>query len=145
MRLLAIACSVLLLGCSREPAVSVQVRAWADPEQGVWEFQYPGPDGVWDTADDRGSTNRAILPAGRDVTLQIESAGPPATICISDLGSSELSPTSFQIPSSALREKEKLEFWCGEYVGMKTTEMRGSISVLDSSDFDLQLSKLSPW
>ena len=143
MRLLALVGALLLFGCSSEPPV--EIRVWADPKRGVWEFQYPGEDGEWDTADDRGSTNRAIFPAGRDVELEIESYGPAAAIAFPELGVSERSPTTFLIWDSKLRRDEKLKFFCGEYIGWKSSEMEGWARVLEFTEWERAVADLPRW
>jgi cytochrome c oxidase subunit 2 len=125
------------------PAPEVQVRVTA--MQFNWEVLYPGPDGQFDTADDRRLNGQVHVPINKVVHVTLT-----ATDVIH----------SFFLPNLRLKQDavpgRRITLWfqatepgdypipCAELCGTGHTGMRGRLIVHSQKDYELWIKKEWP-
>jgi cytochrome c oxidase subunit II len=121
-----------------DSALVVKVK----PEQFVWNAEYAGPDGRFDTGDDVKVINDIHIPLGRPVLVSLESK---------DVIHSFFLP-HFRIKQDAVPgiithmafeavKAGSYEIACAEHCGLGHYRMKGLLTVDSAQDFDIWLLK----
>lgn len=103
-----------------------------------WDFQYPGPDGQFETADDITLVDSVCaVPVNEDVVLQIESEDVLHSFFIPTMRlKQDVVPGMRQFVWFNARETGEFEIACTELCGWGHYKMRAKMLVLSRSDYD---------
>jgi cytochrome c oxidase subunit 2 len=117
----------------RQPdAIRIEVNA----HQWAWTARYPGPDGMFGTADDVVTTNDIRIPLGRPIVVQIAST---------DVIHSFYLP-NFRVKRDAMpgmvnalwfqaEKTGEYEIGCAQHCGPNHYKMRGVLTVLQPDEY----------
>jgi cytochrome c oxidase subunit II len=120
------------------PPVTIRVQA----QQWLWQFQYPGPDGVFDTADDVFVVNKAHIPVGRPVHFELTSRDVIHGFYIPDLRvHSDAVPGLTTRLWVEVRRSGEFELRCSQFCGTNHYQMGGTLTADDPAGFEAWLAK----
>ena len=117
------------------PDTKVQVEILA--EQFAWNVRYPGPDGIFETADDVTTLNQLHLPVGEPTLVKIRSKDVIHSFFVPEFRIKQDAvpglPTQVWIkPIKA----GQYEIRCAELCGLGHYRMRGFVTTESSEDFN---------
>ena len=123
---------------SGEPWLEVHVLA----KQFDWWFRYPGPDGVWDTADDF-TYSRLVVPQNRPVVLRLRSIDVIHSLYLPQLRfKQDLVPGMTVTGWFKARKPGTWEIACAELCGESHYKMRGEYEVVAEEQWDTRYRQL---
>jgi cytochrome c oxidase subunit II len=115
-----------------EGAVRVQVSA----HQWAWEFRYPGPDGLFATADDVVTTNDLRVPRGRPVVLQLASSDVIHSFHLPNLRvKTDAIPGRINTVWFQAEAFGRFPIACAQFCGVNHYKMIGELTVLEPEAF----------
>lgn len=120
---------------ARVPEGAMPVRVVG--EQFAWNFRYPGPDGVFETADDLETLNQLHVPLGTPIALELG-----AKDVIHSFFLPHFRVKQDAVPGLTTRawfEATRTGTWeiaCAELCGLGHYRMRGMLTVESREDFD---------
>ena len=110
-------------------------RVWA--AQFDWHFQYPGRDGVFDTADDIDRPFEFIVPVGQDVRFDLRSRDVIHSFFVPQFRIKQDAMPGMQVPVWFHATKEGVyDLICAELCGWGHYKMAGKIHVLEQDDYE---------
>lgn len=120
---------------ARFPPAGLTVEVTA--KQFEWNAKYPGPDNVLGTADDFTTRNRLTVPGNRPVHVVLRAEDVIHSFFLPELRVKQDAVPGMAIPIwfEATRPGEYV-IGCAELCGLGHYRMRGSLIVLDGSEFD---------
>jgi cytochrome c oxidase subunit II len=122
--------------------VNVQVM----PQQWVWNFRYPGNDGVFGNEDDITTINQLVVPKGRKVMAQIKSKdvihGFWMTNVRIQMDAIPGMVTKFWFDTNRTGD---YEITCAHHCGTAHYKMKGFLKVVEEEDFKSWVKENSDW
>jgi cytochrome c oxidase subunit 2 len=113
-------------------ALRVEVTA----QQWAWTFRYPGPDGVFATADDIVTLNELRVPVDRPVTLQLTSKDVVHAMYLPNFRTKvDAIPGTVTRLWFEPREAGAFEIGCAQHCGAWHYKMRGELTVMAAEGF----------
>ncbi len=125
------------------PADAIQLRVTA--KQFNWEITYPGPDGRFDTGDDRTLENELHVPAGRDVVVALTSKDVIHSFFLPNVRLKQ-----DVVPGRTIRawfnatKPGRYELACAELCGFGHYNMRGFLTVHAPADYENWVREMWP-
>ena len=119
---------------SHMPASSLQVELLA--EQFAWNVRYPGPDGLFGTADDISTINQLHLPVGTPVTINIRSKDVIHSFFVPEfrIKQDAVPGLPTRVWLEAVRPGQ-FEIRCAELCGLGHYRMKGFVTTQPMEDF----------
>ncbi len=106
------------------PDSDVQIRVTA--KQFNWEVTYPGPDGTFDTADDRTFDNEIHFPVGKPIVIHLRSKDVIHSLFVPSFRFKQDAVPGHDIPQwFEVTKPGKYEVPCAELCGFGHSGMRG--------------------
>jgi len=122
--------------------IKVQVM----PQQWVWNFRYPGPDGVFGTPDDVTTINELVLPRGKPVLFEIQAKDvihgfmvPNARIQVDAL------PGIITRLWFDANKNGAYEIACYHHCGTAHYKMKAFLTVVEEPDYKKWTAEMSEW
>ena len=116
------------------PQGDVQVRVVA--KQFSWEFHYPGPDGKFDTADDKVLEGELHVPVGKVVRVHLRSKDVIHSFFVPNLRLKQDAVPGREILAwFAVTKPGKYEIPCAELCGPGHSGMKGWLMVHSAQDY----------
>jgi cytochrome c oxidase subunit 2 len=113
-------------------AVSIEINA----HQWAWDVRYPGPDGLFNTADDVVSLNDIRVPLGAPVLVQLASTDVVHSLYLPNFRiKADAVPGSINRLWFRAKETGTFEVACAQHCGVNHYKMRGEIAVLSVEDY----------
>ncbi len=135
-----------------------QMSAWADVKmrkpdmkptvrvtgrQFEWRLQYPGVDGLLDTADDIHHVNDLHVPVGEDILVNLESQDVLHDFFLPNLRVKQDAVPGMVIPVwFRAKEEGAYDLVCAELCGWGHYKMKGRLTVESRASFDAWLKKI---
>jgi len=122
------------------PANAMEVRVSA--KQFEWNVTYPGPDGVFDTADDLVSRNRLDIPEGRAVKIILTSEDVIHSFFLREHRVKQDAVPGMEILVwFEATETGQYTIGCAELCGTGHTRMRGTLTVHSADGYQQWLNE----
>jgi cytochrome c oxidase subunit 2 len=116
------------------PETDLKIRITA--KQFNWEVRYPGPDGQFDTADDKVFDNEVHVPTGKPVVLLLRSRDVIHSVFLPNLRFKQDTVPGREIPTWFEATKPgKYEMPCAELCGFGHSGMKGWLHVHTPEDY----------
>jgi cytochrome c oxidase subunit II len=122
------------------------VRVQVMPQQWVWNFRYPGKDGIFGTEDDIVTINDLRVPKGRPVMIQLMSRDVIHGFFITNVRAQ-----MDAIPGQVTRfwfdanEVGDYEITCAHLCGTAHYKMKGFLKVMEEEDYAYWHDEMSEW
>lgn len=114
-------------------------------KQFSWEVVYPGPDGQFDTADDKAAENEIRVPVGKPIRMVLKSKDVIHSFFLPQLRFKQDAVPGREILTWFQANKPgKYEIPCAELCGFGHSGMRGWLYVLSTEEYALWVSQQWP-
>ena len=117
------------------PEADVEIRVVA--KQFAWEFHYPGPDGEFDTDDDRMFDGEMYVPVNKVIGLQLRGADVIHSFFVPEFRLKQDILPRRDIPAWFNATKTgRFETPCAELCGPGHSGMKGWVNVYDEAEYE---------
>lgn len=118
------------------PTSADTVRIEVMPQQWAWNVRYPGPDGVFNTADDIVMLNELRVPAGHPIMLNLKAKDVIHSFYLPSLRiKHDANPGYVTRMWFTATQPGKFEIACSQMCGWAHYKMRGEMTVLADDDY----------
>ena len=100
-----------------------------------WYFRYPGPDGVFDTSDDRHSVQNLFLPDNANVNLKLKSNDYVYSFALPELGMEEIAVPGLDFELQfTTGDEQNLQLMGDQFCGFAHETLIGKVYVRNQDD-----------
>ena len=125
------------------PPTDTVIRVTA--KQFNWEIRYPGPDGQFDTADDKQVDNEIHVPVGKPIRVILKSKDVIHSLFLPNLRFKQDAVPGREITAWFQANKPgKYEIPCAELCGFGHSGMKGWLYALSAEDYRIGSSEQWP-
>lgn len=125
------------------PEIDVQVRVVA--KQFAWEFHYPGPDGEFDTDDDKMFDGEMYVPVNKVIGMQLRGADVIHSFFVPEFRLKQDILPRRDIPAwFNATQTGRFEAPCAELCGPGHSGMKGWVNVYDDAEYQAWVAEQWP-